>query len=204
MVVFYAMKISRDFKYASLLIFVTLNVVLLSYVMNNDRWIGALETHTHSRLKSPGNSTDQMVRLQSVISNHSDDIKAIRNSTSAQVDVLKSIAQGFAISTAQFMFTTFAVFLLGVTLIIYGLRLTLRAPKQTSRYFKAMMCALLSPVIVIVMAYQLGIAFGAPLEVYKIVPPLLLITLLLWIPTGVIIFLVVADRKLMQHLQHGQ
>src|SRR5215469_5134403 len=32
---------------------------------------------------------------------------------------------------------------------VNGLRLTLRAPKQTSRYFKAMMCALLSPVIVI-------------------------------------------------------
>ena len=107
------------------------------------------------------------------MSNQSDDVKAIRNSISAQVQVLKSIAQGFAISSAQFMFTTFVVFLLGVTLIIYGLRLTLRAPKQRSRYFKAMMCALLSPVIVIVLVYQLGIAFGSPLEIYKILPPLL-------------------------------
>jgi len=127
--------------------------------MNNDRSIGALET-AHSHLKNLGNSTDQMVPLQSRISNQSDDIKAIRNPTSAQVQVLKSIAQGFAISSAQFMFTTLAVSLLGVTLIIYGLRLTLRAPKQTSRYFKAMMCALLSRVIIVVMAYQLGIAFG--------------------------------------------
>ena len=135
MVVFYAMKISRDFTYASFLTFVTLNVVVLSYVMNNDRSIGAIET-AHSRLESLGNSTDQMVRL-SLMSNQSDDIKDIRNSTAAQLQVLKSIAQGFAISSAQFMFTTLAVFLLGVTLIIYGLRLTLRAPKQTSRYFKA-------------------------------------------------------------------
>ena len=95
----------------------------------------------------------------------------------------------------------FAVFLLGVTLIIYGLRLTLRAPKRTSRYFKAMMCALLSPVIVIVLAYELGITFGAPLEIYNIAEPLLIISLLLWIPTGIIIFLLVADRKLMQHLE---
>jgi hypothetical protein len=155
MVVFYVMKISRNFTYASFLTFVTLNIVLLSYVMNNDRSIGALET-THSHLKSRGNSTDQMVLLQSLKSNQSDDIKAIRNSTAAQLQVLKSIAQGFAISSAQFMFTTLAVFLLGVTLIIYGLRLTLRAPKQTSRYFKAMMCALLSPVIILIMAYQLS------------------------------------------------
>ena len=196
------MKISRDFTYASFLTFVTLNVVVLSYVMNNDRSIGALET-AHSHLKSLGNSTDQMVRLQNLISNQSDDTKAIINSTAAQLQVLKSIAQGFAISSAQIMFATLAVFLLGVTLIIYGLR-PLRAPKQTSRYFKAMMCALLSPVIIVIMAYQLGIVFGSPLEIYKIVEPLLLISLLLWIPTGIIIFLLIADRKLTQHLEHRQ
>ena len=145
MVVFYVMTISRDFRCTTFLTFVTLNMILLSYVMNNDRTIAASET-THSR----PSSTDQIIRLQSPKSNQSDDIKAIRNSTSAQVEVLKSIAQGFQIASAQIMFTTLAVFLLGVTLIIYGLRLTLRAPKQTSRYFKAMMCALLSPVIVIV------------------------------------------------------
>jgi hypothetical protein len=197
MVVFYAMKNSRDFTYVCLLAFVTVNVILLCYVTNNDRTIGALKA-------ALPNSTDQMVRLQGVTSNHSDDIKAIRNSTSAQVQVLKSIAQGFAISSAQIMFATLAVFLLGVTLVIYGLRLTLRGPKQTSRYFKAMMCALLSPVIIIIMAYQLGIAFRAPLEIYKIAPPLLIISLLLWIPTGVIIFLLVADNKLMRHLEHRQ
>lgn len=209
MVVFYVMTISRDFRYTTLLTFVTLNVILFSYVTNNDRTIAASET-THSQLKST-RSTDQIIRLQSLksnqsddikaIRNQSDDVKAIRNSTSAQVEVLKSIAQGFQIASAQIMFTTLAVFLLGVTLIIYGLRLTLRAPKQTSRYFKAMMCALLSPVIVIVLAYQLGITFGAPLEIYNIAEPLLIISLLLWIPTGIIIFLLIADRKLMQHLE---
>jgi len=150
------------------------------------------------------NSTDQTVRLNSVISNHSDDIKAIRHSTAAEVQVLKSMTEAFAQQSAQIMYTTLGVFLLGVTLIIYGLRLTLRAPKQTSRYFKAMMCALLSPVIVIVLVYQLGIAFGSPLEIYKILPPLLLITLLLWIPIGVIVFLLVADNKLMRHLEHRE
>jgi uncharacterized membrane protein YidH (DUF202 family) len=78
---------------------------------------------------------------------------------------LKNIAQGFQITSSQIMFTTLTVFLLGVTLIIYGLRLTLRAARQTSRYFKAMMCALISPVIVIITAYQLGIVFQAPLEI---------------------------------------
>jgi cytochrome bd-type quinol oxidase subunit 1 len=83
-----------------------------------------------------------------------------------RVQVLKNIAQGFQITSSQIMFTTLSVFLLGVTLIIYGLRLTLRAPRQTSIYLKAMMCALISPVIVIITAYQLGIALRAPLEIH--------------------------------------
>ena len=67
-----------------------------------------------------------------------------------------------------------------------------------------MMCALISPVIVIITAYQLGIAVRAPLEIYKIAPPLLIISLLLWIATGVIIFLLIADNKLMRHLEHRE
>lgn len=189
------MKISRDPTYACILTIVAVN--LLIYTTNSDRILEAAAVPL-------SNSIGQTVRLQSVISNDSDDIKAIRNSTAAQVQVLKSMAEAFAQQSAQIMYATLGVFLLGVTLIIYGLRLTLRAPKQTSRYFKAMMCALLSPVIVIVLVYQLGIAFGSPLEIYKILPPLLLITLLLWIPIGIIVFLLVADNKLMRHLEHRE
>jgi hypothetical protein len=193
------MKISRDLTCACILTFNTVNlqILILHYTTNSDRVLEAAAVPLN-------NSTGQTMRLQSVASNHSDDIKAIRNSTAAEVQVLKTMAAAFAQQSAQIMYTTLGVFLLGVDLIIYGLRLTLRAPKQTSRYFKAMMCALLSPVIVIVLVYQLGIAFGSPLEIYKIVPALLLITLLLWIPIGIIIFLLVADNKLMRHLEHRE
>jgi len=192
------MKIPRDLTCACILTFVTVNLLILivDYTTHGD---GTLEAAAPL-----SNSTVQTVRLQSNISNHSDDIKAIRNLTAAEVQVLKSMAEAFARQSAQIMYTTLGVFLLGVTLIIYGLRLTLRAPKQTSRYFKAMMCALLSPVIVIILIYQLGIAFGSPLEIYKILPPLLLITLLLWIPIGIIVFLLVADNRLMRHLEHRE
>ena len=105
---FYAVKISRDFTFVCLLIFVTVSG--LGYVTNSDRMIGALKAALPL-----SDSTDQMLRLQSLISNQSDDIKSIRNSTSAQVQVLKSIAQGFQITSSQIMFTTLTVFLLGVT-----------------------------------------------------------------------------------------
>ena len=187
------MKVSRHFTCVCILTLVIINAILLAYISNGDRTLEAALPQNNS-----------ISRLQGLISNQSDDIKSIRNSTATEVQALKNIAQGFQITSTQIMFTTLTVFLLGVTLIIYGLRLTLRAPKQTSRYFKAMMCALLSPVIVIVLVYQLGIAFGSPLEIYKILPPLLLITLLLWIPIGIIVFLLVADTKLMRHLEHRE
>jgi hypothetical protein len=195
------MKISRDVTYVSFLTFVTLNMILLAYVTNIDRTIAASET-THTQLKSISNSTDQMARLQSLISNQSDDIKAIRNSTSAEVQLFKSITQGSAKTSTQIMFTTLSVFFLGVTLIIYGLKLTLRAPKQTSRYLKVVMWALITPVIALIAIYQIGTLLGTPIEIYKVDEPFFFISVLLLIPVAIIIFLLIAERKLMQHLEH--
>lgn len=196
------MKISRDVTYVSFLTFVTLNMILLAYVTNIDRTIAASET-THTQLKSISNSTDQMARLQSLISNQSDDIKAIRNSTAAEVQLFKSITQGSAKTSTQIMFTTLSVFFLGVTLIIYGLKLTLRAPKQTSRYLKVVMWALITPVIALIAIYQIGTLLGTPIEIYKADEPFFFISVLLLIPVAIIIFLLIAERKLMQHLEHS-
>jgi hypothetical protein len=100
------------------------------------------------------------------------------------------------------MFTTLSVFFLGVTLIIYGLKLTLRAPKQTSRYLKVVMWALITPVIALIAIYQIGTLLGTPIEIYKVDEPFFFISVLLLIPVAIIIFLLIAERKLMQHLEH--
>jgi hypothetical protein len=72
------MKISRDLMYACILTFVARNllILILDYTTSSDREAAAVPL---------SNFAGQTVRLQSVISNHSDDIKVIRNSTSAQV-----------------------------------------------------------------------------------------------------------------------
>jgi hypothetical protein len=67
-------------------------------------------------------------------------------------------------------------------------------------YILRMMCALISVVVILVLVYHLGIALGALLQIYKVAKPLLLFSLLLWIRTGVIIFLLIADNKSMRHL----
>ena len=129
------MRISRDVTYVSFLTFIIFNMILFGYVTNIDRSIAALET-THTQLNSIGNSTEQIIQLRSLISKQSDDMKAIRNSTSAEVQLLKSIVQGAAKTSTQVMGTTLSVFLLGVTLILYGLRLTSRAPNKRAGILK--------------------------------------------------------------------
>ncbi|MFZ0328103.1 MAG: hypothetical protein WBP64_09135 [Nitrososphaeraceae archaeon] len=82
-----------------------------------------------------------------------------------------------------------------------ALRLTLRATdKQTSRYFKAMIWALIIPVVALILVYQIGILLGNPILIYKVNEPFFFVSLLLSIPTIIIIFLLIAERKLVGRL----
>ena len=70
--VFYVMKITRDLTYACILTFVAVNVLILiaDYTMNSDRLLEVAAVPL-------SNSTDQTVRLNSVISSHSDALKLL-------------------------------------------------------------------------------------------------------------------------------
>ena len=69
--------------------------------------------------------------------------------------------------------------------------------KITSMYFKAMMLALLTPVIIIIAIYQLGIVTGITFEFTKAAEPFFFISLILWIPIGIVIFLLVVEKRLL-------
>jgi hypothetical protein len=57
------------------------------------------------------------------------------------------MGQEFDKTATQSSFAALGVFFLGLTLVIFGLKLTLKATdKQTSRYFKAMKLGLIIPV----------------------------------------------------------
>lgn len=124
------------------------------------------------------NFTDQMALQKNLTSNQSSDIKDIKKLTSEEVELLKSLGQGFSKTSTQSQFSVLGIFLLGISLLIYGLRLTLKATdRQTSKYFKAMIWALITPVIVLIAIYQIGILLGAPILIYKADEPFFLISL---------------------------
>lgn len=164
-------------------------MIFLGHVTNFDRLIPALAAS--SQVNGTSNLTDQIVQVKNLASNQSSDIKDIKKLMSQEVELLKSMGQGFSKTTTQASFTALAVFFLGMTLVIYGLRLTLKATdRRTSLYFRAMMLGLITPVIALLAIYH----FGIPL--YKLDDSFFLISVLLMIPVAMIIFLLIAEGRL--------
>ena len=183
------------------LMLVIFTIVILSYIANFERSMDFTAVATkNNQLNTLGTVTYQ-VALQkrgNISSNETDDIKAIRNSISEQVQLLKNMTQGFARVSTQASFAALGVFLLGLTLVLYGLRLTVRATaKETSIYFKVMMWALITPVIVIIAIYQFGVVTGISLGFVNTNEPFYLISLVLCIPAGIIIFLLIAEKRVL-------
>ena len=83
-----AMKVSRHFTSVCMLTLVTINAVLLA---SGDRTVEAALPQNNS-----------INRLQGSVSSQSDDIKSIRNSTAAEVQALRNIAQGFQITSLKY------------------------------------------------------------------------------------------------------
>jgi len=80
---------------------------------------------------------------------------------------------------------------MGTALVIYGLRLTLGSrDRRTSKYLKGMILGLIIPVIVLLIAYQIGI------PIYKSDDSFFLIAILLFIPVAMIVFLLIAEGRL--------
>jgi len=155
------------------------------------------------QVNSTSNLIHEMPLQKSLTSNQSFDIKDIKRLTSEEVQLLKSMGQEFSKTATQGQFAALGVFLLGISLLIYGLRLTLKATdKQTDRYFKAMIWALIIPVITLIAVYQVGILLGSPILIYRANEPFFFISLLLLIPAAIILFLLIAERKLIGALHH--
>lgn len=150
-----------------------------------------------SEVNSTSNLTEEMPLQESLTPNQSSDIKDIKRSTSEEVQLLKSMGREFSKTATQGQFAALCVFLLGISLLIYALRLTLKATdKQTSRYFKAMIWALIILVIILIAVYQIAILLGSPILIYRANEPFFFISLLLLIPAAIILFLLIVEKKL--------
>ena len=83
--------------------------------------------------------------------------------------------------------------------MVFGLRLTTRTSPQIGRYFTIMVWALTIPVCILVGLFQYGLITGnSPFAFLRIEQqPYSLLSFLMYIPIGIVIFVLLAQHKIM-------
>jgi hypothetical protein len=123
-------------------------------------------------------------------------ISELRNMTVTETAILNEISLTSTKLATQGAYTAMSVFFLGISLVIFGLRLTTRSLGHMGRYFVMMIWALTLPVVVLVGLYQIGVAFGGTLDLAGSEEPFFLLSFLMYIPIGIVLFLLLAERKI--------
>jgi hypothetical protein len=104
------------------------------------------------------------------------------------------MATSLSKSSTQGTYTALSVFFLGISLAVCGLRMTMKGVQNFGRYFNLMILALTIPVLVLVAIYQIGIATDNRIMFYVPDEPYLAISFLLYIPIGIVLFLLVSHK----------
>jgi len=155
------------------------------------------------------NSTQVLEDIRSILRNQQHDISSLENMTSseielnqnitaAQLEVLNDISVTSTKLAAQGAYSSLSVFFLGIGLVIIGLRLTSRVARPVGRSMTIMVWALTVPVIVLVAIFQYGVITGHP-PFTVVDEPFFLISFLLYIPIGIVTFLLLQQKGIAQH-----
>jgi hypothetical protein len=151
-------------------------------------------------VNAQSNATLTSDKMSSVLREQGQSISELKNATSIQMKMLSQFAISASRASTQAAFVALSVFFLGIALVLFGLRLTTRAAKPVGKYFNLMMWALTLPVLALVVVYQVGIVTGNPIAIYKQDEPFFFISLLLLVPIGIVLFLLVFQKRIIAHL----
>jgi hypothetical protein len=154
------------------------------------------------------NTTLILEDMRTIMRDQQNDIASIRNTSSAepeliqnmlseQIEVLKDLNDTSTKLAIQGAYTALSVFFLGIGLVIFGLRLTSKVAPQVGRSMTIMVWALTVPVIILIGLYQYGEISGTPL-INLTEEPYFLLSLLLYIPIAIIIYLILEQKGIMQ------
>ena len=144
------------------------------------------------------NNTLILEDMRALMRDQQRDISSIRNTSSAQVETFTNMGTTLATLTTQGAYTALSVFFLGIGLVVFGLRLTTRTSPQVGRYFSIMVWALTIPVCILVGLFQYGLITGnSPLAFLRVEQPYSLLSFLMYIPIGIVIFVLLAQHRIM-------
>jgi Short C-terminal domain len=144
------------------------------------------------------NNTLILEDMRALMRDQQRDISSIRNTSSAQVETFTNMGTTLATLTTQGAYTALSVFFLGIGLVVFGLRLTTRTSPQVGRYFTIMVWALTIPVCILVGLFQYGLITGnSPLAFLRVEQPYSLLSFLMYIPIAIVIFVLLAQHRIM-------
>ncbi len=150
------------------------------------------------------NSTLILEDMRATLRDQQRDIASIRNTSSAEAGALTQMAASSSKLAIQATYTALSVFFLGIGLVVFGLSLTTRSSSQIGRYFTLTVWALVIPVIILISLFQYGAITGNNLlAIFRSGDPFLLLSFLMYIPIAIVVFLLLAQKKIM-HVQAAQ
>jgi hypothetical protein len=123
-------------------------------------------------------------------------ISEIRNLTVTEMALLNEMSLTSTKLATQSAYTAMSVFFLGISLVIFGLRLTTRSIGHMGKYFIVMIWALTLPVVVLIGLYQVGVVSGRTVVLADSDEPFFLLSFLMYIPIGIVLFLLLAERRI--------
>src|SRR5215217_3466756 len=172
------------------MIIITLCTATLFFVSN----FGA---KTYAQEINNDNSTLLLEDMRSIIRDEQRDIASIRNTSSVEAGALTQMAASSSRLAIQATYTALCVFFLGIGLVVFGLSLTTRSSPQIGKYFTITVWALTAPVIMLIGLFQYGAITGNNLlDVFRS-DPFLLLSFLMYIPIAIVVFLLLAQKKIM-------
>src|SRR5215217_958740 len=172
------------------MIIITLCTATLFFVSN----FGA---KTYAQEINNDNSTLLLEDMRSIIRDEQRDIASIRNTSSVEAGALTQMAASSSRLAIQATYTALCVFFLGIGLVVFGLSLTTRSSPQIGKYFTITVWALTAPVIMLIGLFQYGAITGNNLLGVFRSDPFLLLSFLMYIPIAIVVFLLLAQKKIM-------
>jgi hypothetical protein len=140
---------------------------------------------------------DQQRDISSISNTSSVEVELIRNMISKQLEVLNDINVTSTKLASQGAYSALSVFFLGISLVIFGLRLTSKVAPRIGRSMTIMVWALTAPVIIVVGLFQYGEITGN--TIFTVTEePYYLVSFLLYIPIGIVVFLLLEQKGIVQ------
>ncbi|MEW6603501.1 MAG: SHOCT domain-containing protein [Thermoproteota archaeon] len=170
----------------------TISIMIIAFLLNVNFNFGlGIE-----KINAQENSTVVLDDVRNMLRNDRADISEVKNMTAREIAILSEINLTSTKLATQGVYTALSVFFLGIALVIFGLRLTTKGIAHMGKYFTMMVYALTIPVIILVTIFQVGIITNGPVRLVETEEPFFLLSFLMYIPIGIILFLLVQQKKI--------